>query len=166
ELGKIRQIEKMIRTTVTRMPIPSGADICRRQLLALMRRVHDVKVQETGMAEFLPEVYEELKELSREEIIKRFASIEFNRFLDYYGNVEDPDAVIESEGRAERYATGTRIFINLGKMDGLDKSGLIEVIDECCGLGKKDIGKIELKGAYAFFEVDTDKVNIVKDGFS
>ncbi|HEX7014117.1 MAG TPA: DEAD/DEAH box helicase [Cyclobacteriaceae bacterium] len=166
ELGKIRQIEKMIRTTITRIPIPSGADICRRQLLALMRRVHDVKVQETGMAEFLPEVYEELKELSREEIIKRFASIEFNRFLDYYGNVEDPDAVIESEGRAERYATGTRIFINLGKMDGLDKSGLIEVIDECCGLGKKDIGKIELKGAYSFFEVDPDKVNIVKDGFS
>ena len=166
ELGKVRQIEKMIRTTITRIPIPSGADICRRQLLALMRRVHDVKVQETGMAEFLPEVYEELKELSREEIIKRFASIEFNRFLDYYGNVEDPDAVIESEGRAERYATGTRIFINLGKMDGLDKSGLIEVIDECCGLGKKDIGKIELKGAYSFFEVDPDKVNIVKDGFS
>lgn len=165
ELGKIRQIEKMIRTTVTRMPIPSGADICRRQLLALMRRVHDVKVQENGMAEFLPEVYEELKELSREEIIKRFASIEFNRFLDYYGSVEDPDAGNDRPGHEERYSMGTRIFINLGKMDGLDKSGLIEVIDECCGLGKKDIGKIELKGAYSFFEVDPDNVARVKDGF-
>jgi ATP-dependent RNA helicase DeaD len=166
ELGKIRQIEKMIRTTITRIPIPSGADICRKQLLAMMRRVHDVKVQESAIAEFLPDVYEELKDLSREEIIMRFASIEFNRFLDYYGNIEDPDAGIEPEGRPERYTTGTRIFINLGKMDGLDKSGLIEVIDECCGLGKKDIGKIELKGAYSFFEVDPTKVNIVKEGFS
>src|SRR5690606_38049436 len=75
ELGKIRQIEKMIRTTITRMPIPSGAEICRTQLLAMMRRVRDVKVQESGIAEFLPDIYEELKDLSREEIIKRFASI-------------------------------------------------------------------------------------------
>ncbi|HEY8512874.1 MAG TPA: DEAD/DEAH box helicase [Cyclobacteriaceae bacterium] len=166
ELGKIRQIEKMIRTTIARIPIPSGADICRKRLVAMMRRVHDVKVQESAIGEFLPEVYEELKDLSREEIIKRFASIEFNRFLDYYGSIEDPDAGIEAEGHSERYATGTRIFINLGKMDGLDKAGLIEVIDECCGLGKKDIGKIELKGAYSFFEVNPSKVNIVKEGFS
>ncbi|MDV3308975.1 MAG: DEAD/DEAH box helicase [Cyclobacteriaceae bacterium] len=165
ELGKIRQIEKMIRANITRVPIPSGAAICRRQLLSLMRRVHDVKVQETAMAEFLPEVYDALKDLSREEIIKRFASMEFNRFLDYYANIEDPDAGTET-AREERYATGVRIFINLGKMDGLDRSGLIEVIDECCGLGKKDIGKIELKGAYSFFEVDPGKVNIVKEGFS
>jgi len=165
ELGKIRQIEKMIRTTITRVPIPSGVDICRKRLLALMRRVHDVKVQESAIAGFLPDVYEELKDLSREDIIKRFASIEFNRFLDYYGNVEDPDAGLEGEGRTERYATGSRIFINLGKMDGLDKAGLIELIDECCGLGKKDIGKIELKGAYSFFEIDTANVTIVREGF-
>src|SRR5690606_39646006 len=69
-----------------------------------------------------------LKDLSREEIIKRFASMEFNRFLDYYANIEDPDAGTET-AREERYATGVRIFINLGKMDGLDRSGLIEVID-------------------------------------
>ena len=50
-------------------------------------------------------------------------------------------------------------------MDGLDKSGMIEVIDECCGLGKKHIGKIELKGAYSFFEVDPSDVDKVREGF-
>lgn len=165
ELGKIRQIEKMIKTSITRIPIPGGREICQKQLLALMRKVHDVKVKEAEISEFLPAVYDELKDLSKEELIKRFASIEFNRFLDYYRNTEDLNAEDEREGRGERYSTGTRIFINLGKMDGLDKSGMLQVIDDCCGLGKKDVGKIELKGAYSFFEVDPSNVDKVKEGF-
>ncbi len=127
-----------------------------------MHRVHDVKVNEEEIAEFLPAVYAELKDLSKEELIKRFASIEFNRFLDYYRNAAD--LVVEYEhhrGVDERYRTGTRIFINLGKMDGLDKSKMIELVDECCGIGKKDIGQIDLKGAYSFFEVDKGKVETV-----
>lgn len=92
ELGKIRQIEKMIKTSITRIPIPGGREICQKQLLALMRKVHDVKVKEAEISEFLPAVYDELKDLSKEELIKRFASIEFNRFLDYYRNTEDLNA--------------------------------------------------------------------------
>lgn len=168
ELGKIRQIEKMIKTTITRIPIPAGQEICQKQLLSLMRKVHVVKVKEAEISEFLPAVYAEFKDLSKEELIKRFASIEFNRFLDYYRNTEDLNEETEREGREsreDRYATGTRIFINLGKMDGLDKASMLEVIDDCCKLGKKDIGKIELKGAYSFFEVDPANVERVKDGF-
>jgi ATP-dependent RNA helicase DeaD len=165
ELGKIRQIEKLIKTTITRIPIPGGQEICQKQLLSLMRRVHEVKVKEAEIEEFLPAVYDELRDLSKEELIKRFASIEFNRFLDYYRNTEDLNVENEREGREERYSTGTRIFINLGKMDGLDKAGMLEVIDDCCGLGKKDIGRIELKGAYSFFEVDPSNVDAVLKGF-
>jgi ATP-dependent RNA helicase DeaD len=124
-----------------------------------------VKVKEAEIEEFLPAVYDELRDLSKEELIKRFASIEFNRFLDYYRNTEDLNVENEREGREERYSTGTRIFINLGKMDGLDKAGMMEVIDDCCGLGKKDIGRIELKGAYSFFEVDPSNVDAVLKGF-
>src|SRR5690606_24576480 len=126
ELGKNRQNEKMIKTTITRIPIPAGQEICQKQLLSLMRKVHDVKVKENEIAEFLPAVYAEFENLSKEELIKRFASIEFNRFLDYYRNTEDPDGDPEREDREERYSTGTRIFINLGKMDGLDKAGMLE----------------------------------------
>lgn len=165
ELGKIRQIEKMVKATITRIPITAGQEICQKQLLSLMRKVHDVKVKEPEIAEFLPAVFEELKDLSKEELIKRFASIEFNRFLDYYRNTEDLNAEPEREGREERYSKGTRIFINLGKMDGLDKAGMLQVIDDCCRLGKKDIGKIELKGAYSFFEVDASNVVRVREGF-
>lgn len=165
ELGRIRQIEKMIRSTFTKIPVPNGAEICQRQLLALMHRVHEVKVNEEEIAEFLPAVYHELKDLSKEELIKRFASIEFNRFLDYYRNTTDLN---QEDGRAEgheRYLTGNRIFINLGKMDGLDKTSMLELIDDCCSVGKKYIGKIELKGAYSFFEVEKEKTDDIIKGF-
>src|SRR5690606_7187580 len=114
-------------------------DVCQKQLLALMYKVHVVKLNEDDIAEFLPAVYEELKDLTKEELIKRFASIEFNRFLDYYRNASDLNVEGKrGEGVTDRYSTGSRFFINLGKMDGIDVSRLIEVIDENAGVGKKD----------------------------
>ena len=167
ELGKVKQIEKTLKSPFKRMMIPTGPDVCQKQLLALMHKVHVVKVNEDEMAEFLPAVYEEFKDLSREELIKRFASIEFNRFLDYYRNA--PDLNVEGargEAGFERYSSGTRIFINLGKMDGIDVSRMIEIIDDYAGLSKKDIGRIDLKGAYSFFEVENEKVDEVMKGLN
>ncbi|MBY0434372.1 MAG: DEAD/DEAH box helicase [Cyclobacteriaceae bacterium] len=168
EVGKIKQIERNLKAPMKRMMVPTGAEVCQKQLLALMHKVKEVKVNEAEIAEFLPTVFEELNDLSKQELIKRFASIEFNRFLEYYRNAPD----LNADGKrgdgsgSERYATGTRFFINLGKMDGLEKSHMLELIDEYTGLGKQDIGKIDLKGAYSFFEVEKDKVDKVVRGFT
>jgi len=169
ELGKVKQIEKTIKTTFKKLLIPTGTEVCQKQLLALMRKVHEVKVNEDEIAEFLPSVYEELKDLTKQELIKRFASIEFNRFLDYYRNAPDLNAEgrrAESSGGSDDRASGSRFFINLGKMDGLDVSGLLELLDNNCKVTKKNVGKIDLKGAYSFFEVDTDKTDAVMNGLT
>lgn len=168
ELSKVRQIEKTLKTPFTRMPIPSGPEVCQKQLLALMHKVRDVKVNEEDIAEFLPAVYDDLKDLTKQELIKRFASLEFNRFLDYYKNAPDlnaEDGHRTSAGNEDRYLTGDRFFINIGKMDGLDKSSILELIDRNTGVGKKFIGQIELKGAYSFFEVEKGKSQDVLKGF-
>jgi ATP-dependent RNA helicase DeaD len=47
-------------------------------------------------------------------------------------------------------------------MDGLDTGGLLNLIDTHSGVRQADIGKIELKGAYSFFEVDQSKTKDVK----
>jgi ATP-dependent RNA helicase DeaD len=167
ELGKVKQIEKTLKTTFAKMLIPTGEQVCQRQLLALMHKVREVKVNEEEIATFLPAVYDELKDLSKNDLIKRFASIEFNRFLDYYRNA--PDLNIDdrkvSEHDQERYRQGGRFFINLGKMDGMEKGDLLELIDDVTGVSGKAIGKIELKGAYSFFEAEKDKVDEILNGF-
>jgi ATP-dependent RNA helicase DeaD len=166
EVSKIKQLEKSLKSTFTKIPVPTGQEVCQKQLLALMKKVHEVKVNEEEIAEFLPAVYDTLKDLTKNEIIKRFASIEFNRFLDYYRNA--PDLNADSKGSdkgGERYSTGDRYFINLGKMDDLDAATLLELIDDCCGVGKKYVGKIDIKGAYSFFEIEKEKSNEILKGF-
>ncbi len=165
EMGRLRQIEKTMKTSIKKMHVPTGAEVCQKQLLGFMHKVREVKVNDAEISEFLPAVYEELNELTKQDLIKRFVSIEFNRFLDYYRNA--PDLNVdgkrgESEGRG--YG-GTRFFINLGKMDNIDKSKMLELIDEFTGLEKKDIGHIDLKGAYSFFEVDKALIDKVLKGF-
>ncbi|NOT77343.1 MAG: DEAD/DEAH box helicase [Cyclobacteriaceae bacterium] len=195
ELGKVKQIERSMKSPMKRMMVPTGAEVCQKQLIALMKKVREVKVNETEIEAFLPAVYEELNDLTKNDLIKRFASIEFNRFLDYYRNAPDLNGDRRStstEGsyersdrgdrgdrdrgdrgdrseRSERPARssgGTRFFINLGKMDGLDKSRMLEIIDEHTGLEKRDIGQIDLMGAYSFFEVEKHLSDKVLKGFT
>lgn len=168
ELGKVKQIEKTLKSEIKRMMIPTGPQVCQKQLLALMHRVRDVKVNESEIAAFLPAIEEELKDLSKEELIKRFASIEFNRFLEYYRAAPDlnVDEKRGERGGEERAGNGSRFFINLGKMDGIDVSKLISIIDDFTGVGKKDLGRIDLKGAYSFFEVEKERAQDVMNGLN
>ncbi len=166
EQGRLKQIEKTLKSPVKRMNVPTGAEICQQQLLALMHRVREVKINEEEISAFLPAIQEELNSLSKDELIKRFASIEFNRFLDYYRHA--PDLNEESGkggGESGRYVTGTRFFINLGKVDGLDKSKVLEILDEFAGLEKKSIGKIDLKGVYSFFETEKGQEDRIIQAF-
>ena len=167
ELGRVKQLEKSLKSPFKRMMVPTGSQVCQKQLLALMHKVREVKVNEAEIEEFLPAVFEELKDITKQELIKRFASIEFNRFLDYYRNAPDLNQDDRRSGGAgeERYVTGTRFFINLGKMDGLDNGSMLGLIEDSTGISKKSVGKLELKGAYSFFEVEKDQVDTVLNEF-
>jgi ATP-dependent RNA helicase DeaD len=162
EVGRIRQIERIVQTKFEKKQVPSGEEVCQRRLLQLVNRLREVNVVEEEMKAFLPAVYDALMELSKEDIIKRFTSLEFNHLLDYYRGAPDlnksgrmDDGFASSSGGGfDRSAGGDRLFINLGKMDGLDKGKLLGLVCDRTGLKGKDIGKIDVKGAYSFFEVD------------
>ena len=167
ELGRVKQLEKSLKATFKKLTIPTGPEVCQKQLLALMHKVHEVKVNDSEIAEFLPAVEAALKDLTKSELIKRFASIEFNRFLDYYRNA--PDLNVDGSGRrdssTDSYSSGNRFFINLGKMDGLEAPEMLQFIQESCGVDRRYIGKVELKGAFSFFEVEKDKAEAIFNGF-
>jgi ATP-dependent RNA helicase DeaD len=165
ETTRIRQIEKAIQTRFERKNVPSGEEVCQKRLLSLVHRLREVQVVENEISEFLPAVYQELMDLSKEDIIKRFTSLEFNHLLDYYRGAPDLNQPKgqERDEREERFVTGDRLFINLGKMDGLDKGKLLSLICDRSGVKGKDIGKIDVKGAYSFFEVDKPLTAVVRE---
>jgi len=162
ETGKIRQIERIIGKQFTKAELPTGFDVCEKQLFSLVHKVHNVEVNEAQIEQYIPRIMDEFAELSKEEVIKRFASLEFNRFLEYYKNAPDLNAAANDERgeRSERGARGarnsdfTRLFINVGSVDEFTRGDLLSFV---CNNGKisgKNIGKIDLKGVYSFFEVE------------
>jgi ATP-dependent RNA helicase DeaD len=170
EVGKIQQVERGLKRKFTRIQVPTGDEVCQAKLLALVQKVKQVEVNEEEIDSFLPEVYHELKDLSKEDIIKRFASIEFNRFLEYYRdardlNKSDRTKTYEADGGRDRTTTGDRIFINVGKMDGLEKGNLLELICDFGEVKSAAIGKIDLLGAYSFFEIEKGFTEQVMKGF-
>jgi ATP-dependent RNA helicase DeaD len=119
---------------------------------------------------------DEFKDLSKEDIIKRFASLEFNRFLDYYKNAPDLNAPVDESRRTESVGgdrfnrTGmrsdfTRLFINLGSVDGFSRGDLLGYICNTSKISGRTVGKIDVKGVYSFFEVPNDDVAKVQAGF-
>ncbi|MCE2733341.1 MAG: DEAD/DEAH box helicase [Cyclobacteriaceae bacterium] len=165
ELGKIKQIEKVVNTKFQRINIPTGAEVCQKRLIHLIHRLRDVKVNETELAPLMPSVYEELQGLTKEEVIKRFTFLEFNHLLDYYRDAPDlnkSERPADTFAKQERFVTGTRLFINIGKMDGLDAGKLLGMICDRCGVTRSVIGRIDLKGAYSFIEVEEEVSQLVQ----
>lgn len=177
EQGKIRQIEKIIGKQFTKAELPNGFDVCEKQLFSLVHKVHNVEVNEEQIDQYIPRIMDEFADLSKEDIIKKFASLEFNRFLEYYKNAPDLNATADDRGdrreRGERGERGgrsaengyTRLFINLGSVDEFSRGDMLSFI---CNNGKiagKSVGKIDLKGVYSFFEVENDAVDKIFEGF-
>ena len=89
EKGKLRQVEKKVNKTFIQKAVPSGKEICEKQLFSLIDKMEKTEVNEAEIGQFMPVIYKKLSWLEREDLIKRFVSIEFNRFLKYYENAPD-----------------------------------------------------------------------------
>ncbi|MFD2968413.1 DEAD/DEAH box helicase [Sphingobacterium bambusae] len=176
ELSKIRHIEKIIGKPFEKKEVPQGAEVCEKQLFKMIDKVHNVDINEEQIAPFIPKIMESMQDLSKEDIIKRFASLEFNRFLEYYQNA--PDLNIDARDsrrdsdRGERGERGmrssrgyTRLFMNLGSVDEFSRGDMLGFICNTAKISGKSIGKIDLKGVFTFFEVEDAEVNKVFEEF-
>ena len=158
--------------------VPTGKQICEKQLIKVIDDIEKVKVNEEEIADFMPEIYRKLEWLSKEDVIKRMVSMEFNRFLEYYRDREEIQTATDSrgergtrtEGRGSRDNGGsrtaapgfTRLFINLGKMDNFFPNELINLLNSNTR-GRIELGRIDLMKNFSFFEVDEKEAqNVIK----
>ncbi len=100
EKWKIKHIEQRIGKHFAYKPVPSGHAVCEAQLLQFMERAKAVTVNEPQIAPFMPAIFETLEGLTREQLIKHFASLELNRFLEYYRDTPDISAPVEQRPHA------------------------------------------------------------------
>lgn len=159
EKSKLRTIENQTNKKFEHLKVPSGNEICARQLFHLVDRVEKVEVDDSKIQSFLPEIMKKLDWLDREELIKKFVSVEFNRFLSYYNNLKDVETPVESikyKSNSSSDYNFKRFFINLGQLDNLKPKTLIDMINEFTGTTDIEIGEIEILKTFSFFEVDSE----------
>jgi len=169
DISKIRQIEKKIGTQFEHKQVPSGIEVCEQQLLHLTTKAHDVEVN-PDIEQYLPAIIERFSDLDKDEVIRRFVSLEFNRFLEYYRNAGDLNQAgrgSEPREKGERPSglPMTRYFVSVGEMDGVDKSGMVRLICDTTGLPNAKVGRIELRRSFSFFEVPDQFAHLVESRF-
>ncbi|MBL7109701.1 MAG: DEAD/DEAH box helicase [Candidatus Marinimicrobia bacterium] len=165
ETGKIKAIERISGISFSRESVPSGKDICKKQLYALIDKIEKVEVDETQIEPFLPEIYNKLEWLDRERLIRHFVSAEFNRFLAYYKNAKDINTSEErskskKRTKEERRKTSfVNLYINIGTKNRLNPVRLMGLINKALGTKKAIVGKINIQKTFSFFEIEEDKIN-------
>lgn len=157
EKERIRHIERTIKQKFVHNQVPSIKEICENQLMHLTDRVNAIDVKTSKIDDFLPSIYEKLEGLTREELIQKFISLEFNPFLDYYQNAGDLNSPSFRENSRTVKGTSenmTRFFINIGRRDSLNPAKLIGFINDQNIVDNIEIGAIEILDTFSFFEAD------------
>ena len=174
ESYKIRSIEKMINAQFHKLDIPSGKDVCRKQFFHFMDKLMQADISNGEYETYLPDLQEKFADVTKDEVLKRVAALEFNHFLKYYQNSDDLNAKTDSrerrdsssrdsgsgDSRRERTSFSradngfSRLFINLGTKDGFYKASFLQFILDESNLNKEVLGKIDIKEMNAWIEVD------------
>ena len=188
EMYKIRQIEHRLKKQFTRRAIPSGEEICSKQLASLIKRISSTEIRHEQIDPLYEEVAKQLEHLDKAELVKKIISLEFNRFLEYYKNAPDLNLAIESKKRVERGGERTgrkpfnkdfggerkdfgggknfaRFHLNVGRRDGLLPEYLVGRINEVPGGGRIKVGKIEIMRNTTTLEGDSRFISQILDTF-
>jgi len=166
ELRKINAIERIIKKKFEKKDIPSGMEICEVQLMSLANKMHNTEINHEIDA-FLESINELFDDTSKEELIKKFFSVEFTRFYNYYQKAKDLTVTDSSDGGSRApSANETRYFINVGRKDGYDWMSLKDFIKEVLDLGRDDVFKVDVKDSFSFFNTDKAMEKKVLDFFT
>jgi ATP-dependent RNA helicase DeaD len=178
EVFRLKQIEKMVQSPFNKFEIPTGKDVCRKQFFYFMEKLLQTDISHGDYETYVPMLTEKFAEVSKEEILKRVAATEFDRFLKYYENAEDLN--IRDDRRTRITTTGTRepfnrdqgrtrdsrsrefegsgnhtkLFVNLGTKDGFYKASFLQYILDMSELRKEVLGRIDMKEMNTWIEVE------------
>jgi ATP-dependent RNA helicase DeaD len=179
ELYKLRQIEKIVQSPFHKVEIPSGKDVCRKQFFFFMDKLLQTDISHGDYETYVPMLEERFADISKEEVLKRVAAMEFDRFLKYYENAGDLNVREERRdrrdqqgkdqgrrrdergGRRDYGGSGeyTRLFVNLGTKDGFYKASFLQFILDMSDLRKDVLGRIDMKEMNSWIEVDKKAAN-------
>jgi len=176
EKGRVNMLGKKGKLKFQFGKIPNGRAICKKQLFNLVDKIVQTDVNQEGIADYLPAIYDSLEGLDKEELIKRFVSAEFNRFIEYYRDAGDINVKSSKEASAIHKPVNKRarfkgkktqrFFISVGKLDKINKGAIVRLICDNSGIRSNLIGDIDLNREFSFFEVEKSASGKIRKSFA
>ncbi len=168
EERRIRELEKLIGKKFIQKNIPSGQEICEKRLYNLMDKIENIQVDEQRIAPYWETINKKLQWIDRDELLKRFISVEFNEFLTYYKDAKDMNVSKGENTPVKKHSSDkkfSRFFINLGSKNKIRVPTIIGLINENTRQRNIEIGKIDIFGNFSFFEVDKEYEQVILNAF-
>jgi ATP-dependent RNA helicase DeaD len=155
EVRKIRSVERIIKKSFEKKEIPSGEEICQVQLFHLASDIGKAEINHE-IDSYLPSINEVLEDFSKEELIKKFFSVEFSRFHNYYKKSRDLNAEANNKESNSGRDGSTRYFINVGEKDGFDWMTLKDFLKDVLELQGDSLSRVDVKESFSFFNTNTE----------
>ncbi|MDO6597003.1 DEAD/DEAH box helicase [Oceanihabitans sp. 2_MG-2023] len=160
EIRRLKSIERIINKKFELKEIPNGMEICEVQLMSLANKIHNTEINHE-IDKYLEDINGLFEETTKEELIKKFFSVEFTRFFNYYQKSKNLNVTASANdregGRSNNSGNDSRYFINVGEKDGFDWMKLKDFLKEILELGRDDVFKVDVKESFSFF--NTEKVH-------
>ncbi len=180
EKGKIKRIEKILGRPIERATIPTGKEVCEKQLFKHIDRIEHVDINREDIDDYLPVIFKKLSWMTREELITRMVALNFNRFLDYYRNAIDLNVDEKEEKRSDRKDRKRdndpkdpnrdkglkRLFFGLGKADHILPQKIIGKINDVTRTKDIRIGRIDLYEDFSYVDVEEKHIPLILDCFN
>ena len=168
EVRKIKSIERIMKNKFEHKEVPDGMAICEVQLMSLANKIHNTEIN-SEIDKYLVNINEMFAEETKEDLIKKFFSVEFTRFYNYYQKSKNlnvsADGISERGGRS-RGGSAARYFINVGEKDGFDWMKLKDFLKDQIGLGRDDVFKVDVKETFSFFNTEKELQEKVLEFFT
>ncbi len=166
---RIKELEKLIGKKFVKKLVPSGKDICEKRLFNMIDKVENIEVDASQIEPYMPFISQKLAHLDKMEILKRFVSVEFNTYLEYYRNAVDINVashdlpeIKSKKGAGRKYV---RFHINIGSKSNIKTADLIRFINEVTETRNVELGKIEILNNFSFFEVEEKWEQLIVQSF-
>ncbi len=173
EKFKIKHLEKKVNQKFVEMQIPNGKEICEKRILHQIEEVISLAPIENKVDYISPEYYDKFSNLSKEEIIKRFLSLQFNEMFAKYQNVANLNVSSSQTDRGEdrdfqrnRKSGLTRMFINIGRIDGFDKQMMRDFVKDISENNSLDVSEVDIRDRFSIFTIPDNEITAVKKSFS
>lgn len=164
DLRKLDILERSLKLKIEKINVPTVDSILSTRLNKWAQSIIDTPTNKKMRGEILTNIQMQLGQLTYEELVEKLVNKEIEA-LNYNNapSISNTPSTRKKENRkSERTSTRdkrstkkrVRFFMNIGKVDGVNKGDILDFITDTAKIRKSDIGNIDIQKNCSFIEID------------